>query len=65
MLKRNSLKDINGRKDDGAHCARLNWVGQASLLIGPGSSIDVIEHADDRVVVIYWVELVRLGRDGA
>lgn len=55
MLERNSLKDINGRKENGAHCAGLNRVCQASLLIGPGSSINVIEHDSESVVVTDWV----------
>ena len=55
MLERNSLKDINGGKDNGAHCTRLNRVCQASLLIGPASSVNVIEHDSDSVVGINWV----------
>jgi len=44
LLQGLPLKDIDGRKDDGTDRARLDRVGQASLLIGPAPGVDIEEH---------------------
>ena len=46
LLNGDTLKGINGRKDDGSDRARLNRLGQTSLLVGPTAGVDVKEHID-------------------